>query len=222
MEKIKKILLFSIIVIVVGSIMAVIIIEAEKKNMINKDENQNIVTEITNAEPTEDSLRFKKEYEEINGTIREKDGMMYNNVSISEINPIKYINLEELIDILKNKNGIVFLSSATCPYCRASIPTLLSVSKKLNIDTIYYYDISSEDEGSELMQELNNYGIVEKNESGRNVWKIPQLLNIKNGEIVASAKGAMYELEAGQSKYDKLTKKQENDIYNVYSQVIIK
>ena len=43
---------------------------------------------------------------------------------------------------------------------------------------------------------------------------------IKDKKIVSSANGAMYELENGQTKYDKLTQIQENDIYNIYKKVL--
>ena len=45
-------------------------------------------------------------------------------------------------------------------------------------------------------------------------------MNIKDKKIVSSANGAMYELENGQTKYDKLTQTQENDIYNIYKKVL--
>ena len=166
---------------------------------------------------------FKKEYEDVNGTIREKDGMLFNNVDIPEQNPIQYINIDEFVDILNNKSGIVFLSSPTCPYCRASISSLLKAAKELKMTTIYYYDISkdeNETDSENEIQELKRYGIITENEEGKNAWKIPQLLNIKDKKIVSSANGAMYELENGQTKYDKLTQIQENDIYNIYKKVL--
>ena len=127
------------------------------------------------------------------------------------------------IDILNNKSGIVFLSSPTCPYCRASISSLLKAAKELKMTTIYYYDISkdeNETDSENEIQELKRYGIITENEEGKNAWKIPQLLNIKDKKIVSSANGAMYELENGQTKYDKLTQTQENDIYNIYKKVL--
>lgn len=221
MKKIKKILL------VIISIIFIIIVASITKNVIKKNnkemkDNRN-VSDTTVVEETGDSVKFKKEYEQLNGTIREKDGHIYNDIKISNVNPIKYIDLHELVNILSNQNAIVLLSSATCPYCRASIPSLLKAAKDLNINTIYYYDITSEnneEDIDDMMQELNEYGIVNKNEKGKNVWKIPQLLNIKNRKIVSSANGAMYELNNEQSKYDELTEKQESDIYNIYRQVL--
>ena len=224
MKKIKEILLFCILVIVIGIAMATVVIKIEQKSNEDNADKENINSESTsNITPTEDALRFKKEYEDVNGTIREKDGMLFNNVDIPEQNPIQYINIDEFVDILNNKSGIVFLSSPTCPYCRASISSLLKAAKELKMTTIYYYDISkdeNETDSENEIQELKRYGIITENEEGKNAWKIPQLLNIKDKKIVSSANGAMYELENGQTKYDKLTQIQENDIYNIYKKVL--
>ena len=223
MKKIKEILIFCI-VIVIGIAMATVVIKIEQKSNEDNADKENINSESTsNITPTEDALRFKKEYEDVNGTIREKDGMLFNNVDIPEQNPIQYINIDEFVDILNNKSGIVFLSSPTCPYCRASISSLLKAAKELKMTTIYYYDISkdeNETDSENEIQELKRYGIITENEEGKNAWKIPQLLNIKDKKIVSSANGAMYELENGQTKYDKLTQIQENDIYNIYKKVL--
>ena len=224
MKKIKEILIFCILVIVIGIAMATVVIKIEQKSNEDNADKENINSESTsNITPTEDALRFKKEYEDVNGMIREKDGMLFNNVDIPEQNPIQYINIDEFVDILNNKSGIVFLSSPTCPYCRASISSLLKAAKELKLTTIYYYDISkdeNETDSENEIQELKRYGIITENEEGKNAWKIPQLLNIKDKKIVSSANGAMYELENGQTKYDKLTQTQENDIYNIYKKVL--
>lgn len=224
MKKIKEIPIFCILVIVIGIAMATVVIKIEQKSNEDNADKENINSESTsNITPTEDALRFKKEYEDVNGTIREKDGMLFNNVDIPEQNPIQYINIDEFVDILNNKSGIVFLSSPTCPYCRASISSLLKAAKELKMTTIYYYDISkdeNETDSENEIQELKRYGIITENEEGKNAWKIPQLLNIKDKKIVSSANGAMYELENGQTKYDKLTQIQENDIYNIYKKVL--
>lgn len=224
MKKIKEILIFCILVIVIGIAMATVVIKIEQKSNEDNADKENINSESTsNITPTEDALRFKKEYEDVNGTIREKDGMLFNNVDIPEQNPIQYINIDEFVDILNNKSGIVFLSSPTCPYCRTSISSLLKAAKELKMTTIYYYDISkdeNETDSENEIQELKRYGIITENEEGKNAWKIPQLLNIKDKKIVSSANGAMYELENGQTKYDKLTQIQENDIYNIYKKVL--
>ena len=224
MKKIKEILIFCILVIVIGIAMATVVIKIEQKSNEDNADKENINSESTsNITPTEDALRFKKEYEDVNGMIREKDGMLFNNVDIPEQNPIQYINIDEFVDILNNKSIIVFLSSPTCPYCRASISSLLKAAKELKMTTIYYYDISkdeNETDSENEIQELKRYGIITENEEGKNAWKIPQLLNIKDKKIVSSANGAMYELENGQTKYDKLTQTQENDIYNIYKKVL--
>ena len=227
MKKIKEVLMFTIIVIAVGIIMAVIIIKLEKKNMIDKEKIQNTVTVTTNVEPTEDSLRFKKEYEEINGTIREKDGMAYNTVFIDENNPIVYIGIEKLVEILENQDKtIIYISSPTCPYCRATVNTMLNAAKKLGISEIYYYDISANESGkanyTELLEKIIEKKIADKTNDGSISWTLPQLLNVKNSNIIASTRGIDYEFERGQTKYSELTEKQKNHMYEHYFDTLSK
>ena len=63
----------------------------------NKNENNKDNKEIT------DSIRFKEEYESLNGTIREKDGKTIRSISITENNPMIYKTAEELVNMINNK-----------------------------------------------------------------------------------------------------------------------
>ena len=54
--------------------------------------------------------------------------------------------------IESQQEAIVFISTSDCPYCRASIESLLKAAKDLNIDTIYYYDISNNQEDDEELK----------------------------------------------------------------------
>ena len=79
MNKKRKVLFLIISAIaIVGIIVGGIFLFSEPKI----DDN----TEIS------DAVKFKKEYEELNDTIRQSDGAKYNNVSISENNPIKIVD----------------------------------------------------------------------------------------------------------------------------------
>lgn len=201
------------IIIIVGIILVIstIIVLKNREQELNKE----------NKEINQDAIKFKKEYEELNGTIREKDGHIYNNVNISEDNPIIYITLEELVNILNSGKGIVFISNPTCPYCRASIPSLLEVAQDLKIDKIYYYNTKSKNENyKELTKTLLDKDIIKRNEKGNDEWNIPQVLNVKNGEILLSLKGTAYTLDDGQTKYDDLTEAQKNCIYKAYYTIL--
>ena len=59
-----------------------------------------------------------------------------------------------------------------------------------------------------------------KSNDKKKIDELKQIEVLKDKKIVSSANGAMYELENGQTKYDKLTQTQENDIYNIYKKVL--
>ena len=50
---------------------------------------------------TNDSIKFKKEYESFNDK--------YYSIKINEDNPIKYSNYNEIFKVIKKKTGIIFL-----------------------------------------------------------------------------------------------------------------
>ena len=88
-----------------------------------------------------DSVKFKKEYESLNGE-KSESGKEIRSLSISKDNPIKYATAEEIVEKMDNgETFAVYFGFAKCPWCRSVLPTLFEVSKELEIDTIYYVDV---------------------------------------------------------------------------------
>ena len=77
-----------------------------------------------------DALKFKREYEMLNDTIRESDGAKYNNVVIAENNPIQYISATEAVQKLKSESGIFYFGANWCPWCRNAIEVLFEAAKE--------------------------------------------------------------------------------------------
>ena len=98
---------------------------------------------VGNNNVTEDSIKFKEEYEELNGKEATLD-RKYKELDIEEDNPIKYSNYDEIIDVIKNKTGIIYLGFPECPWCRTALPVLFDAAKENKIDTIYYLNIKNE------------------------------------------------------------------------------
>ena len=119
---------------------------------------------LVRKEQSKDALRFKTEYESLNNTIRESDKAKYNNVSIDKDNPIKYVTVEEALNLLESKKAIIYVGANWCPWCRNMIDPMLDVAKKLNIKTIYYLELDDdksnyEIQNNELKQINNNVSI---------------------------------------------------------------
>ena len=88
-----------------------------------------------------DAVKFKEEYESLNGVVNENNEKEYKSVEVAEDNPIIYKTGQEIVDIMKNEDAIIYFGFAACPWCRNAVPVLLEVAKELGVDKIYYVDI---------------------------------------------------------------------------------
>lgn len=108
-----------------------------------------------------DAIKFKEDYESLNGLTNDKD-KEYRNVLIDEDNPFKYIDEEELIKKIDNKESFyVYFGSKFCPWCRSVIEKAVQVANDNGVSTIYYIDIW-DDEKNEILRD--KYEIDENNE----------------------------------------------------------
>ena len=112
-----------------------------------------------------DSVKFKNEYESLNGT-KSDSGKKYRTLSISKDNPIKYATAEEIVEKMDNKETFaVYFGFSKCPWCRSVLPTLFEVANRHEIKEIYYVDILEIRDKLELNKD-NDIVIKEKGSDG--------------------------------------------------------
>lgn len=187
---------------------------------------------LLNNKDMGDGERFKQEYEELNDSHLE--------VNIDSDNMIKYIGLEEAIDIIKNDTGVIYFGYPSCPWCRNAVPVLLDVASSTSLDTIYYvnaYNIRDvkeiDDDGNivttnegdclydDLLAVLDDilgpYTITLDNgeiiDLGEKRLYVPMVLFVKDGEVVS------YHLSTVDSQEDpsiSLNDSQRDELYNIY------
>lgn len=187
---------------------------------------------LLNNKGMSDGERFKQEYEELNDSHLE--------VNIDSDNMIKYIGLEEAIDIIKNDTGVIYFGYPSCPWCRNAVPVLLDAAASTSLDTIYYVDaynirdvkeidddgnIVTTNEGDSLYDDLlevlddilDPYTITDDNgeviDLGEKRLYVPMVLFVKNGEVVS------YHLSTVDSQEDpsiSLNDSQRDELYNIY------
>lgn len=195
------------------------------------------------ANTTNDALKFKEEYESLNGT--EAHGKKYSNLEISMDNPIKYSNYDEILDIIENKSGIIYFGFPSCPWCRTALPVLFDVAKENNIETIYYLNILNErdsytledgklvyatdEDGNEkkgtegyfkllkaLDEHLTEYTIVYEEETyevGEKRLFAPSVVFVKEGKVL----GVHVSTVVSQTDpYKPLIEEQYNELYAIY------
>ena len=202
----------------------------------------NIQKVISNNSQT-DGIKFKEEYEKLNGK-KNDQGKKYREITIDSKNKMVYKTTEEVLELIdKKKSFVLYFGFDTCPWCRSVVPTLASISKKLNQE-VYYIDVKDIRDTFELDDD-NKPKLVKK--SSKDYSKLLEKLEpvledytltdsdnneIKVGEkriyapsIVSVIDGKAKELTTGISDkqtdgYMKLTKEMEKDTYNKIKKVL--
>ena len=111
-------------------------------------------------QPTEDSLAFKQEYEELNGKTN-KSGKEHRTLKISDVNPFVKISPSDLIKKFESEETFyVYFGDPLCPWCRSVLEKAIEVANKKDIEKIYYVKIWDE-EGNEILR--SKYQLNKKN-----------------------------------------------------------
>ncbi len=213
---IKLLIIFLIILICIITFITV------KKNRVTKDEKS-----------------FKKEYERYNGYTNPGSNKKYFDVNIEEKNGIKYLDGDEVIDMLQNKTGIIYFGFPTCPWCRSMIEVLLDAKDSTNQKNIYYYnalDIRDEkilEDGkvkTTKKGKKNYYKILDILGDKASVYEgleddsikrlyFPTVVFVRNGKIVDIH---ISTVDSQEDPYKKLNKKQKAELKKIYTRGIAK
>ena len=126
--------------------------------LLNKDE------EIT------DSKKFSEEYNEV-----------------TEDNVFVYRTMDEIIKILENGTGVVYLGFPECKWCQRYVKYLNEVAYEEDIEKIYYYNIKEDRENNtenyqKIIELLGNY--VPYDEEGNRRIYVPAVIYVNEGKIV--------------------------------------
>lgn len=161
-----------------------------------------------------DGEKFKAEYEALNNE--------NVNINISKNNPIKYVTLDEVFDIIQNKTGVIYFGFPGCPWCRNMIPVLFEAAKNNNIDTIYYFNPrnvkkSDNDEYNKLKEILNEY--LSEDENGQKVLYVPDVYFIKDGKIVGHHLGTV---DSQADPTISLTEEEKNELLDIFNELFEK
>lgn len=166
----------------------------------------NVDTE--NKDTAIDAIKFKQEYEALND-----DSVVMN---IEENNPIKYVEFEEVIDILTTGTGVIYFGFPGCPWCRNMIPVLFDVATINNIDTIYYYNPSNirsngDDNYKQLISILGDY--LESDDEGNKILYVPDVYFVRDGQIVGHH---LSTVTSQTNPYTPLTEEQTSELESIY------
>ena len=97
------------------------------------------------TEKETDAKKFAKEY-----------------TSVDEYNYFVYRDSKEIIKILENGTGVVYLGFPECPWCQAYVPMLNEVADIEGLEKIYYFNVledrkNNTDDYKKIVEILNEY-----------------------------------------------------------------
>lgn len=115
-----------------------------------------------------DNIKFSKEYE------------------ITENNIYVYKDINQIIKILENGTGIVYLGFPECPWCKAYVKYLNETALENNLDKIYYFNILEDrkdntEEYQKIVSILQDY--LRYDDEGNKRIYVPAVISVKNGII---------------------------------------
>jgi thiol-disulfide isomerase/thioredoxin len=231
MDKDKKMLLSIVaVLVVIASVIGSLALKKQEDQPITKN----------------DALKFKEEYEALNGTINEQNKMTYPTVEVKETNPIRYLSDDEAAKKLKNGTGLFYFGFSSCPWCRSMVPILLKAASNTSLGEINYVDIKNirdqlvlddndkivvRDEGTNGYQEILKAldSVLEpyylKNKEGKNIdtkekrLYAPTVVVVKEGKILDIHVDTV---KSQTNAYTPLDQKQQEELYDIYQKMILK
>ena len=122
--------------------------------------------------PEKDSQKFAKEY-----------------TKVSEENVFVYRNIDEIIKIMKNGTGVVYLGFPECKWCQAYVSYLNEVAKETGLEEIYYFNILEDRKNNtEQYQEIVSLleGQLQYDDEGNSRVYVPNVSFHVKGEIIGN------------------------------------
>ena len=158
--KSNKVVIIIMGVIIVLLIAVVVFLLVRDNNEVNNDNNQ-VVTDAT---------KFAEEY-----------------TLVPDDNVFVYSSVDEIIDILENGAGVVYLGFPECQWCGQYVVYLNEVAKERNIDRVYYYNIredrSNNTENYQRIVELLGNNLTDDEEGNPRIY-VPAVIFVNGGTIV--------------------------------------
>lgn len=158
-----------------------------------------VLIKVLSQQDESDAIKFAKEY-----------GMTEDNIFV-------YKNAGEIVKILENGTGVVYLGFPECPWCRAYVPILNEIAKENHFDKIYYYNISKDrKENTETYQKiiaiLNDH-LMYDNEGNKRIY-VPDITFMLNGEIIGHDNETSVVTEADGTPEEYWTEQKKDDLRN--------
>lgn len=108
---------------------------------------------------------------------------------------------DAILKLESESSGIFYIGYPTCKWCIEAVPVMNEVAKANN-QQIYYIDKKAEtsDEASILKMEELLSDILTTNDEGKKTLFVPEVIVVKDGEIIANHMGTVEDHDAKERK----------------------
>lgn len=211
-------------VIIIISVILIVLVMVSVLFSMKKDE--------VTVTYTEDEIKFKEEYEKVNGMELSTDYVL-KNITIPNDNNVVYLSDDNIVEKLTKGTNVIYFGWADCNWCRTALPVLLDTLKENNIDTLYYYDFKSlrnayengDEEKSKIYEniisiignDINTYFDEDSSRKDMKKMLVPTVVFIKNGTYI----GLHFKTVDSQvNSTDELNKEQVLELKHSYQSLI--
>lgn len=145
----------------------------------------------------------------------EKFSKEYTNISVDNL--FVYRSVDEIIKIMKNGTGIVYLGFPECPWCQSYVVYLNEVAKEEGIKEIYYYNILNDranntEDYQQIVEILGDN--IEYDEEGNHRVYVPNVSFHINGKIIGNDYETAYDTKGFENPSDYWTEDEVNNLKN--------
>ena len=155
-----------------------------------------------------DAIKFSQEY-----NLEDKE------------NVFVYKTSEEIIKILENGTGVVYLGFPECPWCMEYVKHLNKTAKENNVLKIYYKNILNErkentQEYQKIVGLLSDY--LQYDEEGNKKIYVPAVIGVNKGEIVGFDDETSYDTKGFETPQEYWNEESINNLKNKLNDIITK
>lgn len=156
-----------------------------------------------------------KDKEAVELTDAEKFAQEYSEIGIDNV--FVYRTIDEIIKIMENGTGIVYLGFPECPWCQSYVKYLNEVAKSEGVKEIYYFNILNDrtnntKEYQKIVELLGDN--LEFDEEGNHRVYVPNVSFHINGEIIGNDFETAYDTKGFEKPEDYWTKEEVQDLKN--------
>lgn len=106
---------------------------------------------------------------------------------IGEDNPFVYKDAKEVVDILKNGTGVIYMGFPECKWCQAYVKILNETAKEKGMEKIYYLNIKNDREKNtkeyqEIVDQLR--GKLAYTDEGKERVYVPYVAFVVKGKVI--------------------------------------